>query len=102
MAIQACAPAVGNDPFAPASQFFEELKNRLAGREALDMDHANAERLLQEQGTELLRRLYQGWLDQKAPGEAVGEVVGADGVCRPHPRLLGRRLKTIFGVVKVE
>jgi len=101
MFIPASTPATGTDPFAPATQFFDELKIRLAGGEALGMDHANAERLLKAEGTELLRLLYQGWLNQKAPGEAAGEVVGADGVERTHERLLETGLKTIFGRVEV-
>jgi len=101
MRIQSCSSAVENDAFAPASRFFEELKTQLEGKAALKMNHAEAERLLQSEGTELLRLLYQGWLDQRAPGEAAEEVVGAEGIRRPHARLLDRSLKTVFGKVTV-
>lgn len=101
MRIQACSPAAENDPFAPATRFFGDLKAQLGGKAALALNHADAERLLQKEGTELLRQLYQGWLDQRAPGEAAEPVVGAEGVRRPNARLLDRGLKTVFGRVTV-
>jgi hypothetical protein len=101
MRIQARSPAAENGPFAPATRFFDELKTQLGGKAALEMNHADAERLLQKEGTELLRRLYQGWLDQRAPGEAAEPVVGAEGVRRPNARLLDRSLKSLFGKVTV-
>lgn len=101
MRIQSFSPAAENEPFTPASRFFEDLKTRLGGKAALAMNHADAERLLQKEGTELIRLLYQGWLDQRAPGEAAEPVVGSEGLRRPHARLLDRGLKTVFGKVGV-
>jgi len=65
------------------------------------MTHGDLERLVEQRGRELLRRLFQDHLDLRGPGEATAEVVGAHGVRRPHERLRTRSLKTIFGKVSV-
>ena len=48
-----------------------------------------------------MRKLLQGHLDQRSPGEAAGPVEGADGV-RSERRLHDRQLETTFGTVAVE
>ncbi len=65
------------------------------------MTHAELERLVEQQGRELLRRLFQDHLNPRGPGKATAEVVGANGMGRPHERLRTRTLKTIFGKVLV-
>jgi hypothetical protein len=56
------------------------------------MTHADVERLLRTEGTELLRRLFQGHLDARGVGEAAGAVVGSDGKARTHARVSDRAL----------
>jgi len=102
MDIQARSPALENDPFAGCDKFYQGLRARLTSKESLGMDHAAMERLLLDEGTELLRQLYQAWIDQRGSGEVAGDVVvGADEIRRPHTRLLTRNLKTVFGSVTV-
>ena len=60
------------------------------------------ERELARRGQALLRKLLQGHLDQRSPGEAAGPVAGADGVERSERRVHERRLETTFGTVDVE
>jgi hypothetical protein len=89
------------NPFTTSDEVFEGLKKRLSGREALKMTHGELERLLDEDGRELLRCLLQDHLDLRGPGEAEGKVVGASGVLRTQARLRTRHLKTVFGTVEV-
>jgi len=98
--MQAHAIADAN-PFAGAREQFEVLVVRLGGDETARMTHADVERLLQSEGAELLRRMYQGHLDARGVGEAAGAVVGADGIARTHARVSERPLVTVFGAVQV-
>ena len=70
--------------------------------EALQMSESDLERELHRRGQELIRKLLQGHLDQRSPGEAAGPVEGADGVERSERRVHERRLETTFGTVQVE
>jgi hypothetical protein len=92
---------VDANPFLPARKQFESLVARLAGEETRRMTHADVERLLRTDGTELLRILFQGHLDARGVGEATGPVVGADGRARTHARISDRELVTVFGAVRV-
>src|SRR5438045_7216335 len=97
--MQAHAVADAN-PFLPAREHFEGLISRLDGEETRRMTHADVERLLQTEGTELLRRLFQGHLDSRGVGEAAAPVVDADGRARTHGRVPERGLVTVFGPVR--
>jgi hypothetical protein len=88
-------------PFAKAEEKFEELKLRLSAKESLEMRHSDLERMLESEGRELLRRLYQDHLALRGPGPAKEPVVGNDGVERTHCRLHSRQLMSLFGEVKV-
>ena len=66
------------------------------------MSESDLERELNRRGQELLRKLLQGHLDQRSPGEAAGPVEEADGVEHSERRLHDRRLETTFGTVSVE
>ena len=66
------------------------------------MSESDLERELHRRGQELMRKLLQGHLDQRSPGEAAGPVEGADGVERSERRVHERHLETIFGTVQVE
>ncbi len=59
---------------------FAHRRDCLAGAQARGIAHSEVEALVQAQGTELLRRLIQGHLDQRGREEPLCEqVVGADG-----------------------
>ena len=66
------------------------------------MSESDLERALHRRGQELLRKLLQGHLEQRSPGEAAGPVAGADAVERSERRVHERRLETTFGTVAVE
>jgi hypothetical protein len=81
----------------------EDLLSRLSGEESRQITHGELEALVQAQGSELLRRLIQGHLDQRSAEEPLGErVVGGAGVARTHRREgCQRLLETRFGEVIV-
>lgn len=89
------------NPFAAAREQFESIIQELQGERALGMTHGEVEERLKEEGFELLRRLYQGYLDARRPAAAEEPVVGADGTARTHRREGERKLMTIFGEVTV-
>ena len=98
-----CAAPPAPRPYAAAETAFAETKAYLSSREALQMNESDLERELHRRGRELMRKLLQGHLDQRGPGEAAaGPVEGADGVERSERRVHDRRLETIFGTVDVE
>ena len=65
-------------PYAVAEAVFADAKAYLSSREAQQMSESELERELHRRGQELIRRLLQGHLDQRTPGEAAGPVEGAD------------------------
>jgi hypothetical protein len=87
---------------ADADSAYSGLKGYLCAEEAAGMSHSDLEREIEAQVRELARRLLQEHLDGRGPGEAVAEVVGADGVERAGARLQRRELQTVFGTVVVE
>ena len=95
------APPV-SAPYAAAEAAFAETTAYLSSREALQMSESDLERELHRRGQALLRKLLQGHLDQRSPGEAAGPVAGADGVERSERRVHERRVETTFGTVEVE
>jgi hypothetical protein len=89
-------------PFAAAEEKYEEVKAMLESEDWQRKSHSDLERMLDVEGRELLRRLYQGHLDLRGPGTVEDPVVGADGVERTRVRIHQRRLTTVFGAVEVE
>ncbi len=65
------------------------------------MSHSDLERLLEQQGRELMRQLLQAHRDQRAQAMPTTPVVGADGVERTHGRTGSRALETLLGTVDV-
>ena len=90
------------DPFAAARARFEQLLRVAGSEETQRMQHSDLERLLAEQGQELMRQLYQNCVDQQAQAEVADEVVDAAGKERTRKRTQQRELETIFGTVEVQ
>lgn len=89
-------------PYAEAKAAFAQATEYLSSKQAHKMSESELERELNRRGQELMRKLLQGHLEQRGPGEAAGPVEGADGVERPERRLHERSVETIFGTVTVE
>jgi hypothetical protein len=102
MSAQAAPRVTVADPFAPAREEFEEMLAHLGSEATEGMSHSDVERDLGQRGQELLRKLYQGWLDEQAEAETETDVVDADGTERSLNRAHERALKTVFGPVRVK
>jgi hypothetical protein len=89
------------DAYTPAREKFEEVVVHIQSDEVQAMSHSEFERELEAKGRELLRTLYQGYLDSRGPGASSGPVVGVDGLERTKQRVQERTLTTVFGDVRV-
>lgn len=93
--------ALSSAAFADAEAQFTRLIDHLQSAEARAMTHSELERELEEKGRELLRRLLQGHLELRSPGEASVPVRDTEGQERTVRRLHERHLATVFGEVEV-
>ena len=80
------------DPFAAARARFEQLLRVAGSEETQRMQHSDLERLLAEQGQELMRELYQNCVDQQAQAEVTDVVVDAAGKQRTRKRHAAARV----------
>jgi len=89
--------------FARSREVFAQAVGWLAGPEAAGLDHAAVEEELAVRGREMLRLLYQGYLDARAAAEPRREqVMGPDGICRTWAEWGHTRpLASVFGLVTV-
>ena len=88
--------------FSESRELFEQLVTYLEGKEAESMKHSELERELESRGRELLRALYQEYLNRRSPGETQEAVRDAEGLEQTHKREQERDLETVFGRVKLE
>ena len=89
--------------FSAARDQFNLLIDCLSSAEMATAEHGNVEQVIKNEGFEILRKLFQGHLDQRASAETVLEAVrGSDDVLRTH-HVTGatRPLQTLFGEVTV-
>ena len=100
----ACAVAYAltrADAYAPAHEHFEHLIAPLHSPEVHQMTHSDLEALLEVEGREWLRRLFQAHVDERSPGIAAEPVLDAEGhPCLPQ-RCHTRHLLTLFGAVEI-
>ena len=90
------------DEYVAAREQFEKLMGELRSESSRILEHGEVESLIAREGNELLRRLMQGYLNQRTAAEERHEgVTGADGEERRHCRARSRSLVTLFGEVTV-
>lgn len=87
------------EAYLPAIEFFNQILGELLTPENQQMQHSQLEDLIDPLGRELMRLLFQGYVDNLGPGPVAAPVVNADGDALTHSRLHGRQLKVIFGPV---
>lgn len=90
------------EAFIPANQTYESIVHDLTSDEVKAMTHSGVEKLIQSRGNELMRQLFQGYLDALGNGEATMSVLNNQGVELTHKVEEGRNLETIFGTVRID
>jgi hypothetical protein len=89
--------------FARSREAFAQAERWLAGPEAAVLDHAVMEEQLAGRGREIVRLLFQDYLDARAAAEErLARVMGPDGICRTWAEAGHTRpLASVFGPVIV-
>jgi hypothetical protein len=89
--------------FSGAFEKFSDMVMSLHSSQAQQVDHGQIEQFLETEGRELLRRMFQGYLDHRAATEPDWESLeGHDHILRTHRRQgCQRHLATLFGDVVV-
>lgn len=91
-----------DQPFEEARGQYDHVVAELRSRKVQGMTHSEVESLLQKEGTELLRRLYQGYLDALGDGAASTDVRNDQCVILNHTVHKERLIETVFGTVQLE
>ena len=89
--------------FSDAQEQLEVIVTQLQSEDCSHYDHGHIEQHINKQGLELLRRLFQGWLDMKAASESHHPcITSADGKKLTHVKKQTKRtLTSLFGDVVV-
>jgi hypothetical protein len=88
--------------FSAADDAYGAMKQRLASAETQGLAHGELEQLIESDGRELLRRMFQSHVTLRAKNDVVVPVEGNDGTVRTHRRLTEERnLMTVFGSVVI-
>jgi len=94
-------PALVPD-FSSARDCLERLIERSQHPDVMDLPHDAVEAILEKEGREVVRLLFQDHLDLRSLREANRKVVtGSDGVARQHRRGTSRPLRTVLGGVTI-
>jgi hypothetical protein len=78
------------------------LTGRLSTKDTVGVRHSEIEHILNTDGRETLRRLFEDHCRVRDIGDIGSKVVGADGVVRTHRRVQHRKLVTLYGVITIE
>lgn len=87
--------------FQEAHGLMKDMEDELATPQALYADHSDIERLLEAEGSELMRSLLQRHLDWRASQEQKVAVEAADGVALTKAGEKERAQETVFGEITV-
>jgi len=84
--------------FSSARSRFDKLLELAGSADTLNLSHDEVERLVETEGRDVLRLVFQGHLDLRTAEENGREAPrGADEEERPHRRQLRRPLRSVFG-----
>ena len=102
MGIQTLHSFQSSNIFGKAEQKFYELTDSLQARHTLAMKFSDIEKLIENDGRELLRLLLQAHIDSRGVGDVGQSIDAIDGVIRTHKRIGERQIKSIFGAIECE
>ena len=87
--------------FSAAQERFSAIVEELGSPARQHMAMSDLEKLLQAEGSQLLRDLLQAHMDLRSLGQVGETVTGSDGVERRDRHRRSRTVKTIFGPVEL-
>lgn len=93
---------VQNNFFEAAERKFYELTALLKDRHTLGMKFSEIEKLIENDGRELMRLLLQAHVDSRGMGDIGPSIEGTDDVARTHKRIGVRQIKSIFGPIEIQ
>lgn len=89
--------------FCTPRQSFDALVAHLGSDEVKLLTHDAVEHLIEQEGREIIRQLYQSHVDLRSLEEKERKApIGADGIERMHRRDTSRELATVFGPVEIQ
>lgn len=88
--------------FEAAERKFYQLTDTLQARHTLAMKFSDLEKLIEDDGRELLRLLLQAHVDSRGLGDIGQSIDGSDDIARTHKRIGERQLKSIFGGIELK
>lgn len=91
----------GVDFFKEAEGQFHKLTKLLISHDTKGMKFSDLEKLINEEGRELLKQLLQGKIDSLGDGFVGKMIEGCDNVKRTHLRIGERQIKSIFGEIEL-
>jgi hypothetical protein len=90
------------EAYRPAVQELELIIGDLCAFEREAHEHGEIEKHLEKRGMELMRQLYQCWLNRVSAAEKEQErALGSDGQPRRYARVRKRHLMSVFGPVEL-
>jgi hypothetical protein len=89
-----------DDVLCEADAVMDRIKKQLLSTPSMTL--SGATKLIEHEGSEMLRSLLQGYLERCSDAEVPVVVVGADGVERDQARSATRRVETPLGDVTVQ
>jgi hypothetical protein len=91
------------EEFESAREQFGFILNELVSVKKAHSEHGDIELFLDEEGNELIRRMFQGYFDMRANKEIKHRaVIGEDGIERTHVREgCQRQLESQFGTIEL-
>lgn len=87
--------------FSAAQERFGAIVEELGSPSRQHMEMSDLEKLLQAEGSQLLRELLQGHMDLRSMGRVEEAVKGSDGVNRRDRHRRSRTINTVFGTVEL-
>jgi hypothetical protein len=87
------------DVFREAEEQFTQMVEKYKTPSALWLNAIESE--IGQDGRELTRKILQGHIDSRGPGNVGEAIITTDGISLTHRRLIKRSLQTLFGKIDI-